>query len=95
MVEPFSPMNGDSMDTGDATRGESAEARVAQLEARLADAEADNGVLRLQLDMLTVDGHRHRPSQQQRYRGAAAESGCSLLALRRGVWLDARRLPCV
>ena len=53
MVEPFSPMNGDNMDTGDATRGESAEARVAQLEARLADAEADNGVLRLQLDMLT------------------------------------------
>jgi len=41
------------MNSGDATRGESAEARIAHLEARLAEAEADNGVLRLQLDMLT------------------------------------------
>ncbi len=39
------------MNTSDAK--ESAEARIAQLEARLAEAEADNGVLRLQLDMLT------------------------------------------
>ncbi len=54
MVEPCSPMNGDIMDTGDATKGDSAETRIAQLEARLADAEADSGVLRLQLDMLTA-----------------------------------------
>lgn len=40
------------MNTSDAK--ESAEARIAQLEARLAEAEADNGVLRLQLDMLTA-----------------------------------------
>jgi len=33
--------------------GDSAQARIAQLEERLAEAEADNGVLRLQLDMLT------------------------------------------
>ena len=41
------------MNTTDATKGESAEARIAQLEQRLAEAEGDNGVLRLQLDMLT------------------------------------------
>ena len=41
------------MNTGDATMGDSAQARIAQLEERLAEAEADNGVLRLQLDMLT------------------------------------------
>jgi diguanylate cyclase (GGDEF)-like protein len=40
------------MNTGDATPG-SAEARIAELEEWLAEAEADNGVLRLQLDMLT------------------------------------------
>ena len=40
------------MNTGDATQG-NAEARIAELEERLAEAEADNGVLRLQLDMLT------------------------------------------
>jgi len=41
------------MNTGDVASGDSAETRIAQLEARLAEAEADNGVLRLQLDMLT------------------------------------------
>ncbi len=41
------------MNSGDAIQGESAEARIAHLEERLAEAEADNGVLRLQLDMLT------------------------------------------
>lgn len=41
------------MNAGDATKGASAEERIAHLEARLAEAEADNGVLRLQLDMLT------------------------------------------
>lgn len=39
---------------GDIIKGEDAAARVAQLEERLAEAEADNGVLRLQLDMLTA-----------------------------------------
>ncbi len=42
------------MNSSDAIKGDSAEARIAQLEARLAEAEADNGVLRLQLDMLTA-----------------------------------------
>ena len=42
------------MNSGDAIKGEGAEARIAHLEARLAEAEADNGVLRLQLDMLTA-----------------------------------------
>lgn len=37
----------------DAAQGETAEARIARLEERLAEAEGDNGVLRLQLDMLT------------------------------------------
>jgi diguanylate cyclase (GGDEF)-like protein len=41
------------MNAGDATSGASAEERIAHLEARLEEAEADNGVLRLQLDMLT------------------------------------------
>jgi len=41
------------MNKGDVTKGESAEERIARLEERLAEAEADNGVLRLQLDMLT------------------------------------------
>lgn len=41
------------MKNGETTRGQSAEERIAQLEERLAEAEADNGVLRLQLDMLT------------------------------------------
>jgi diguanylate cyclase (GGDEF)-like protein len=40
------------MATGE-LKGEAATARIAELEARLAEAEADNGVLRLQLDMLT------------------------------------------
>jgi diguanylate cyclase (GGDEF)-like protein len=43
---------GELMNSGD-TKGESAEERIAYLEARLEEAEADNGVLRLQLDMLT------------------------------------------
>jgi len=41
------------MNAGDAESGASAEERIAYLEARLEEAEADNGVLRLQLDMLT------------------------------------------
>lgn len=41
------------MNTSDTTKGQSAEERIAYLEERLAEAEADNGVLRLQLDMLT------------------------------------------
>ena len=41
------------MNKGDVAKGESAEERIARLEERLAEAEADNGVLRLQLDMLT------------------------------------------
>ena len=39
---------------GDIIKGNDAAARVAQLEERLAEAEADNGVMRLQLDMLTA-----------------------------------------
>lgn len=41
------------MNAGDAKTGAGAEERIAHLEARLEEAEADNGVLRLQLDMLT------------------------------------------
>lgn len=41
------------MTTGGELKGADAEARIAELELRLAEAEADNGVLRLQLDMLT------------------------------------------
>ena len=41
------------MATGE-IQGEAAAAKIAELEARLEDAEADNGVLRLQLDMLTA-----------------------------------------
>jgi diguanylate cyclase (GGDEF)-like protein len=41
------------MNAGDAKPGAGAEERIAHLEARLEEAEADNGVLRLQLDMLT------------------------------------------
>jgi diguanylate cyclase (GGDEF)-like protein len=41
------------MKNGETTRGQSVEERIAHLEERLAEAEADNGVLRLQLDMLT------------------------------------------
>ncbi|MGA9594566.1 MAG: GGDEF domain-containing protein [Acidimicrobiia bacterium] len=41
------------MNPGGTTKGEGAEERIAHLEARLEEAEADNGVLRLQLDMLT------------------------------------------
>lgn len=41
------------MTTGGELKGAGAEARIAELELRLAEAEADNGVLRLQLDMLT------------------------------------------
>lgn len=40
--------------SGGIIKGDDTAARVAQLEERLADAEADNGVLRLQLDMLTA-----------------------------------------
>lgn len=40
------------MATGE-IQGEAAAARIAELETRLEEAEADNGVLRLQLDMLT------------------------------------------
>ena len=41
------------MTTGGELKGQKAAARIEELEARLAEAEADNGVLRLQLDMLT------------------------------------------
>lgn len=41
------------MTTGGELKGSEAAARIAELELRLQEAEADNGVLRLQLDMLT------------------------------------------
>lgn len=41
------------MTTGGELTGTDAAARIAELELRLEEAEADNGVLRLQLDMLT------------------------------------------
>lgn len=41
------------MTTGGELKGTDAAARIAELELRLEEAEADNGVLRLQLDMLT------------------------------------------
>jgi diguanylate cyclase (GGDEF)-like protein len=41
------------MTTGGELKGADAAARIAELELRLEEAEADNGVLRLQLDMLT------------------------------------------
>lgn len=41
------------MTNGDEAKGGNEAARIVELEARLAEAEADNGVLRLQLDMLT------------------------------------------
>lgn len=42
------------MNEGDEIEGTDAAARIAQLEDRLAETESDNGVLRLQLDMLTA-----------------------------------------
>ncbi len=48
-----STSNEGAMTTGGELKGADAQARIAELELRLAEAEADNGVLRLQLDMLT------------------------------------------
>ncbi len=45
--------NGEEMNTGGEVKGDDTAERIAHLEERLAEAEADNGVLRLQLDMLT------------------------------------------
>lgn len=42
------------MNTGGEIKADDAAARIIQLEERLAEAEADNGVMRLQLDMLTA-----------------------------------------
>lgn len=42
------------MNTGGEIKKDDVAAQMAQLEERLAEAEADNGVLRLQLDMLTA-----------------------------------------
>jgi len=42
------------MNTGGDVKGDDAVGRISELEVRLAEAEADNGVLRLQLDMLTA-----------------------------------------
>jgi diguanylate cyclase (GGDEF)-like protein len=53
MAADLSLHRGGDMTTGGKSVGDDTAAKIAELEKRLAELEADNGVLRLQLDMLT------------------------------------------